>query len=361
MAHSAGRCAGADPMSEKTEYPTAKKLRKAREEGQVGKSKDLTQTVLIVALFGYFIVNSKGIFKSMGEMVLLPAATLDLPFEAAVNVVVTKLVNEAILIMLPVLGIVIGLGLFIELIQTGMLFSFKAIKPSGKKLNIATNVKNIVSIKNLVEFLKSTLKIIFLSVLLTLVLRDALPMLMTLPGGGVPGLSAALGTLVTILILNVAVAYAAISAADYAWQKHQHIKGLMMSKEEVKQEYKEAEGDPYIKQMRKHLHKEMLQEAAIDSSRRATVIVTNPTHLAIAILYDQDSTPLPMVLAKGEGILAERMIQAAREAGVPVLQNIPLAHALMDGAELEQYIPSDLIEAVAQLLRLVQDMNRPSE
>jgi len=186
-------------------------------------------------------------------------------------------------------------------------------------------------------------------------------MLMTLPGGGVPGLSAALGTLVTILILNVAVAYAAISAADYAWQKHQHIKGLMMSKEEVKQEYKEAEGDPYIKQMRKHLHKEMLQEAAIDNSRRATVIVTNPTHLAIAILYDQDSTPLPVVLAKGEGILAERMIQAAREAGVPVLQNIPLAHALMDGAELEQYIPSELIEAVAQVLRLVQDMNRPSE
>jgi len=348
-------------MSEKTEYPTAKKLRKAREDGQVGKSKDLTQTVLIVALFGYFIANSRAIFKAMGEMVLLPPTTLNLPFEAAVNVVVTKLVQEATLIMLPVLGIVIGLGLFIELVQTGMLFSFKAIMPSAKKLNIITNIKNIVSVKNLVEFLKSTLKIVFLTVLLTIVLKDALPMLMTLPGGGTSGLSAALGTLLTVMIINVAVAYAAISAADYAWQKHQHIKGLMMSKEEVKQEYKEAEGDPRIKQMRRHLHKEMLQEAAVDNSRRATVVVTNPTHLAIAILYDKDTTPLPVVLAKGEGILAERMIQAAREAGVPVLQNIPLAHALMDDAQLEQYIPSELIEAVAQVLRLVQDMNRQPE
>jgi type III secretion protein U len=101
----------------------------------------------------------------------------------------------------------------------------------------------------------------------------------------------------------------------------------------------------------------MMQEGAVHSARKASVLVTNPTHLAIAIRYDKDKTPLPVVLAKGEGALAERMMVAAREAGVPILQNIPLAHALMDTAQLDQYIPSELIEAVAEVLRLVQDMN----
>jgi len=116
------------------------------------------------------------------------------------------------------------------------------------------------------------------------------------------------------------------------------------------------EGDPQIKSMRKQLHQEMLQNDAVQQSRNATVLVTNPTHLAVALRYDQDDTPLPLVLAKGEGALATAMIKAAREAGVPVMQNIPLAHALFNEAEVSQYIPSDLIEPVAAVLRLVRQL-----
>jgi type III secretion protein U len=134
----------------------------------------------------------------------------------------------------------------------------------------------------------------------------------------------------------------------------------MMSKEDVKQEYKEAEGDPHIKHQRKQLHHELMQEGAVQSARTASVVVTNPTHLAIAIQYDKDRTPLPMVVGKGEGALATRMIEAAKEAGVPVLQNIPLAHALMEEANLNQFIPSELIEPVAEVLRMVQSLkNNP--
>ncbi|MNR04281.1 Yop protein translocation protein U [compost metagenome] len=130
----------------------------------------------------------------------------------------------------------------------------------------------------------------------------------------------------------------------------------MMSKEDIKQEFKEMEGDPHIKHKRKHLHQEMVMHGAVASARKATVLVTNPTHLAIAIYYQPDETPLPRVLAKGEGALAEQMMKAAREAGVPVMQNIPLARALMATAAADQYIPSELIEPVAEVLRLVRKM-----
>jgi type III secretion protein U len=343
-------------VSEKTEYPTSKKLRQAREDGQVAHSKDFTQTVLILALFGYFIGNAENLIKSLAELMLMPISVLGMPFEEAANIVISKLFSAAIWIMMPVLLIVIGLGIFIEMLQTGMLFSFKSLLPSAKKLNVINNVKNVFAIKNMIEFLKSILKIVFLASLIYILIGDSLPTLLTLPQAGLTGVGIAMGTLLKAMMINVAVAYAILSAADFAYQRHQHIKGLMMSKDEIKQEYKEMEGNPEIKQQRKHLHQELLHESAVGRTRKSSVVVTNPTHLAIAIFYEKDETPLPVVVAKGEGLLAERMIQAAREEGIPVLQNIPLAHSLMDTAQLDQYIPSELVEPVAEVLRLIRDM-----
>src|SRR5690606_18705192 len=228
--------------------------------------------------------------------------------------------------------------------------------PSMKKLNVIGNAKNIVSIKNFVEFLKSNLKIGFLSILIYLVMRDALPTLMTLPAAGIVGVGVAVGILLKTMLANIAVGYSIIALADLVWQRHQHLKTLKMSKDEVKREYKESEGDPHIKSKRKYLHQEMLQQGAVQSTRKASVVVTNPTHLAIAIQYEKDKTPLPIVLAKGEGWLAQRMVEAAREEGIPVLQNIALAHALIDTAALDQFIPAELIEPVAEVLRRVQDL-----
>lgn len=348
-------------MSEKTEQPTPKKLRKAREDGQVAHSKDLTQMVLILAIFGYLLADAPELLRRMGEMMVMPVGVLAMGFEDAVNVVMTQLLRDSIRLLLPFLLIVIGLGLFVEMVQTGMLFSIKSLMPSGKKLNVANNVKNIFGKKNLVEFLKSNIKIAVLSAVVYAILREELDTLMTLPQAGLTGVGVALALLLRELMVKLAIAYAIIAAADFAWQRHHHIKQLMMSKDEVKQEYKEAEGDPHIKHERKHLHQEMLQEGAVNRSRESSVLVTNPTHLAIAILYDQEETPLPVVLAKGEGALAERMVIAAREAGVPVLQNIPLAWALMEAAEIDNYIPSELIEPVAEVLRMVRDLDQPQE
>lgn len=348
-------------MSEKTEDPTAQKLRKAREDGQVAHSKDFTQTVLVIALFGYMLSNAEAIIRALTEMILLPVGVMGMEFDMAVNVLATQLLRQGLEILGPFLWIVIGLGLFIEFAQTGLLISFKAMMPSGKKLNIGANLKNMVSAKNLFEFLKSNIKIALLSAVLYGVLRSSLPTLLTLPYGGLAAVAVATAVLLKVMILNVSLGYAIIAAADFIWQRKQHIQQLKMTKDEVKQEYKQAEGDPHIKHKRKELHHEMLQHSEAESVRRASVVVTNPTHLAVAIAYEKDLMPLPIVLAKGEGTQAHRIAAIARECGIPVLQNIPLARALMATAEPEEYIPAELIEPVAQVLRLVREMKEQEE
>ncbi len=348
-------------MSEKTEQPTPQKLRKARQDGQAAKSKDFSQTVLILALFGYMLASADDVIRRLGEMLLFPAGLLGLNFWDAVNTVMTQMMRDMVILLLPYLLIVIGLGLFIELLQTGMMFSFKAMMPSGKKLNVANNVKNIVGMKNLMEFLKSNAKIAILTFIIYVVLRDELGTLMTLPLAGLVGVGVAVGMLLKSMIVKISLGYVVIALADLVWQRKQHIKQLMMSKDEVKQEYKQSEGDPHIKHQRKHLHQEMLHESAVDHSRNASVVVSNPTHVAVALRYEEEKTPLPLVLAKGQGALAERMMHAARESGVPVMQNIPLAWALLETAEVGEYIPSELIEPVAQVLLLVRDLDARSQ
>lgn len=347
-------------MSEKTEQPTAKKLRDARQRGEVAKSRDFTQTALIVALFAYIVANGQSLVEDFTRLLFVPFSFIHVDFRQAVGLVLEEAMRSAALMLLPFLGIVIGVAIFAEAIQTGLLFAFEAIKPSAKKLNVIANAKNMVSKKNLIEFLKSSFKIGVLSWVVYGLVMEALPMLMHVPHRGMPELGALMGQLLKNLIIQTGLAYVIISLADLAWQRYQYTKGLMMSKDEVKQEYKGMEGDPHIKSQRKHLHQEMLANDAVQGARTASVVVTNPTHLAIALRYEEGETPLPMVTGKGEGALAERMIAAAREAGVPVMQNIPLAHALFDDASVNHYIPSDLVEPVAAVLKLVRELAEAS-
>lgn len=342
-------------MSEKTEQPTHKKLQDARKQGQVAKSKDFTQTLLILVIFGYLVFGGAALFNSLAQLILMPVGLMDLPFRAAADVTMSELAKQAFLLMLPFLLIVVGVGIFAEMIQSGVLFAFEALKPKGEKINPATNLKNMFSMKSLVEFIKSILKIAVLGVVVYLLLRQELPAMLTIPQAGVAGVGSTVAALMQALLVNVAVAYVVISLADLLYQRYEHRKQLMMSKEEVHREYKEMEGDPHIKHQRRHLHQEMLQEGATHAASRATVLVTNPTHLAIALRYEEGETPLPVVTGKGEGWVAEQMVKAARAAGVPVLQNIELAQSLMREAQLDHYIPSDLVEPVAEVLRLVRE------
>lgn len=357
--------------SEKTEPPSHKKLQDARRKGDVAHSKDFTQTLLILSLLGYLVLRGRAIFETLTALVLFAArmaagispatstvssAAPLLPFNSAVAALGREAAGACVDVVAPFLLIVIGVGVFAETLQVGVLLAFEKLKPSGKKLNPVTNLKNVFSKKNLIEFVKSLLKIGFLSVLVWKVVAAALPELFALPRAGVDGVFTSVGMLMVTLLLNVAAAYVALGVADLAWQRYLHRQQLRMSKEDIKREYKEMEGDPHVRSMRRNLQKEMAMQGATAGARRASVLITNPTHYAVAIYYDKAETPLPIVLAKGEGALAQRMIDEAHASGVPVLRDIPLARALSARADVAQYIPEAFIEPVAEVLRLVREL-----
>lgn len=341
---------------QKTEQPTHKKLRDARKQGNISHSKDFTQTLLVIALLGYLWLNSSNITDGFSRLILAPTRALHMEFDHAWPLVLQEVLREAVWLALPFLLITLIIGFFAEFLQVGIVLAFEKLKPSGKKLNVVENLKNIFSKKSLMEFLKSVLKITLLFVLVFLVIRDALPQLARIPHSGIAGLEVALGSLLKVLLINVALGYTVIAVADLAWQRFQYRRGLMMSKQEVKQEYKEMEGDPYIKSKRKQLHQEMSMQSNAAQTSKASVLLTNPTHYAVALYYQEEETPLPLILAMGQGHVAQQMIKIARAHQIPIMRDVPLTRALIAQGELEQYIPEPLIEAVAEVLKLLREL-----
>jgi type III secretion protein U len=337
-------------MSEKTEKPTDHKLREARKEGQVAKSKDFTQALLMGALFGWTLMMGGDIFRKLAEMMALPGQLHGMDFKDAASLAMTSLIRLGLELLLPYVLIVIAIGFFAEGLQTGLLISFKTLIPKGERLDPVNNLKQMFTMKNFMEFVKSCLKVVFLMFLVFFVVRDSLDTMTKIPLAGVGAAGLALGEMMRVLTINVFICFAVIAVFDLAWQRYTFIKGLMMSIEEVKQEYKQMEGDPHMKNHRKEVAREIVLGDMVERTRDASVVVTNPTHIAVSLYYEEGKTPLPIVLSKGEGYVAEAIKRVAQEEDIPVLQNIPLARALMRQARLGQYVPSELIEPVAELL-----------
>jgi len=345
-------------VSDKTEKPTPKKLKDAKQKGQVAKSKEVpSATVLVSVLFFLWAMFPKYL-EEFKELMLLPTHFYTQPFESALGAVLQGVFYKVLILSLPVVFIAMIIGIFANLFQVGVMFSFESIKPSLNKLNPAEGIKKIFSMDNLMEFFKSIIKILFLGYLLYKLIMENLDNVIKIPYLGLPGILLIFGVIMKDLVINTATAFIIIAAIDYFWQKKRHTKKLMMSKDEVKQEYKEMEGDPIIKSKRKQLHREMAMNDTVQKTRKATVVVTNPQHLAIALYYDKDKTPLPVVVSKGEDLLARRIIEVAKEEGIPIMQNVPLAHSLYEQVAVDKFIPSDLIEPVAEVLKWVQSLNK---
>jgi type III secretion protein U len=344
-------------MSEKTEKPTDHKLREARKEGQVAKSRDFTQAVLVGALFGYTLLNSGQIFTKLGEMISLPGHLYGMDFKDAAAIATSGLVSLGVEVLAPYVLIVIVLGILAEALQTGMLISFKTLMPKAEKLDPVKNLQQMFSMRNLVEFAKSCLKVVFLSFLVYFVVRDSLDVMIKIPLAGVGAAGVALGEMMRILTINTFICFAVIAVFDLVWQRYNYIKQLMMSMDEIKQEFKQMEGDPRMKHHRKELGREIVLGQMIERTRDASVVVTNPTHIAVSLRYEEGKTPLPIVLSKGEGFVAEAIKRVAEEEGIPILENVPLARALMKQARLGQYIPSELVEPVAELLLMLRKLS----
>jgi type III secretion protein U len=345
-------------MSQKTEQPTSKRLRDAREKGQVCKSQEVSTTCGLLAVFGVLLVAGPALWEALITMFEAPLRHLHLPFAQAVSGTVEIMGMQALFIIAIVLGVAIVGGLAGTLIQVGVLISIKAVMPSLNKLNPSNWFKKTFAVKNFVELIKTILKTLIISYVVKMTLEDHAGMLISIANGGLEGILPALGALFSSLVFNVAPAFVVLAAADYFFQHQQYIKGLKMTKDEVKREYKEMEGDPIIKGKRKQLHQEMAMSNTMNNVRKASVVVTNPTHVAVALLYDEAKTPLPVIVGMGEGTLAEMIKRVAIEEGIPVMQNVPLARALLEEGAENEFIPADLIKPVAEVLRWAQSLKR---
>lgn len=340
--------------AEKTEQPTAKKLRDARRQGQVVKSKEIVSSALILSLVALLMGFSDYYLEHLGKLLLLPAEYIDLPFRQALETILENLLRELLYLLAPVLLVAALVVVLSHVGQYGFLLSLDSVKPDLKKINPVEGAKKIFSIRSLVEFLKSTLKVALLSLLVWLTLQGNLASLLRIPACGLDCVAPVSGLMLRQLMLVCAVGFLAIAVADYAFERHQHYKQLRMSKDEVKREYKEMEGSPEIKSKRRQFHQELQSSNLRADVRRSSVIVANPTHVAIGIRYRRGETPLPLVTLKHTDALALRVRRIAEEEGIPVLQRVPLARALLRDGNVDQYIPADLIQATAEVLRWLE-------
>ena len=344
------------PAGEKTEDPTPKRLEESRKQGQVIRSADIVTTVASITVMWTVYISLSTMVRSTGvflENCLKFAGNSD---PSAMQEILRDGTSLFLHLVLPVAAASIAAVFFANVLQFGFIFASKAIEPNVSKLNPAEGIKKIFSMKNLLEFCKSFIKVTLIAVLLIWVIRSSLDPLSKLPAVGIDAALRVGLQMFSGLIIVLMLAYVIIATADYFLQRMLTMKELRMTKDEVKRENKEMEGDPHIKANRRRLFQEFMLADNASAVRKSTVLVTNPTHYAVALYYERGVTELPQLLAKASGFAALHMMRIAREENVPIVQNVPLAQDLHRRGEPNTTVPDDLLEAVADILRWVQSL-----
>jgi flagellar biosynthetic protein FlhB len=256
---------------------------------------------------------------------------------------------------LPFVGIIAVVALAVGFAQVGPVFSGEPMKLKMDRLNIIQNIQNMFKMTTFVELLKNIAKVTLIFILAWTVLKDNMREVVMTVMGTLPQSTAVAGHVITSFLVKVFICFVVIAFVDLAVQRWQYKKQLRMTKEEVKREYKEDEGDPLIKSMRKHLYQEMVMSDMRQAVKTSDVVVTNPTEVAVAMKYDDKAMVSPQVMAKGQRLFAEMIRDMAREYNIPIMQNVPLAWALLE-LEIGDEIPEDLYAAMAEVLIVVYRM-----
>jgi flagellar biosynthetic protein FlhB len=350
------------PGGEKTEAATPKRLSDARKKGQVAKSKELTNAFGLLALFvtlkifvGFVGSNFIYVFKWMygNRMPDFVDSQKDGMSVPAVLSLLVPVFLRMLMIMAPFLVVGIMVCLLGEIVQVGWQVSTEPMKPSLNKINPINGFKRIFSKKSIFELFKSILKVIIIFWVAYNTLKDKAPMLFELYDINLKGAVALVGDIIIDTGLKISLFYFIIGIADYIYQRRKFNEDMKMTKQEVKDEYKDTEGNPQIKQRQRQKMQEVSQRRMMQSVPEADVVITNPTHLAIALKYDADESVAPVVVAKGEDYVANKIKEVARENNIMIMENKPLARALYATVDIGQEIPPELYEAVAEILALV--------
>jgi type III secretion YscU/HrpY family protein len=349
-------------MGEKTEKATPKKLRDARKKGQVAKSQDLPSAFTFIASVWAVLAMSTGIYHEISTFLI---DTFKFINSSSLESKLPALYYQAALVIfyasIPILMAVAFIGVVINFLAVGPVFSTEVFKFDIKKFDPVQNLKSKFKLKTLVELLKSVIKITVASYLIYLVIWNSLPVLIKTIGVPMGTALLVFEVFLKEVIIKVGLFFIVVAVADFAYQKYNFANEMKMEKFEIKQEYKNTEGDPHIKGKRRQIAQEIATGDAGGGMRDAKALVTNPTHLAIALDYDRETDPAPYIVAMGEGILAERMIAQAKHYDIPVVRNIDLAHRLWDNGEVYEFIPEDAYEATAEILRWLAALNTENE
>ncbi len=342
--------------AERTEDPTPRRRQRAREEGQVAKSPELTSAALIVggAVVLFWLAGQRwaafatqALRQCAGQLsagTLTPLGAIALVRELALGLLTASL---------PFAGAVMAIVIAVGMAQTRGLISTKQLQPKWSNLNPLNGFKKIFSGDALVNLLKSIAKLVVLGLVTMVVLRGSWERLMVLPTAQPADIAAVIGSLAFRLVLLTGATFLVIAAIDYIYQHFKFEKSLRMTKQEVIQEHKEAEGDPQIKGRIQSLARARARQRMLQAIPTADVVVTNPTHIAVALRYDVSVAAAPIVVAMGQRKLAERMKQIARECNVPMVENRPVARALLATCVVGKPIPPALYAAVAEILAYV--------
>ena len=340
----------------KTEKPTPKRLSDAKKKGQIPKSQDLSSAIsfalfafLLTQILTYTLEFSYAFFTNYYK-----AGFQTINLQNDLNPLGLELVLIFLLLAGPALILAFASAYIGNVIQVGFVFVSESLKPSLDKLNPVSNLKNIFGKQALVGLLKNIAKMTIVIYIVYSSLDEILGPILHLSNVGTEKIFYIIVELARSVGLKISIFLVVLGIADYAFQRYQHTSKLKMTKQEIKDEHKENEGDPQIKQQRKQRHIEMLN-GNIQDVADATVVITNPTHIAIAIRYDrgEDSEEVPMILVKGADKMAEKMKELAKEKDIPMVENIPVARHIYKNANAGDPIPVDMYQAVAEILALI--------
>jgi flagellar biosynthesis protein FlhB len=345
---------------DKTEKPTEKRLRDARRKGQVAKSQDLTSSLLFISSIAVLSIAATYIGSQLSTLMrdgIFRAATFkgELDRSTALSAMVSGVESMAWTIA-PLLIVLFLIALFANYLQVGSIFAFESLKPDLKKLNPAEGFKQkFFKSRPYIELLKTIIKMVVAAVVVGLVLWDARVDMVRLSQQSLSNVLWYTSHLAFEIGIKVGLAYLFLGAADLFLQRFLYLNEMKMTKQEVKQEYKEMEGDPLLKSMRRHLHREILSQNMVAAVKTADVVVVNPTHVAVALKYDKSEMEAPTVVAKGAELMAAQIRELAKEYKIPIMRDVPLARSLYD-LEIDAEIPDELYEAVATVLRWVYQL-----
>lgn len=335
---------------EKTEQPTEKKLRDARKKGQVAKSRELGTAAVVLAVAGALSLAGASLLQAMRASFAIVLRAIDGSLVASPGAVLEIVAGLGLRAAAPVLAAALVAGTLASFLQVGPLLAVDSVAPQLSRIDPVKGTKNLFTKKQLIELLKSLFKLLIIGWVTYSTIRDGTRGILSLTGRDAEAALSGAGGLISTVLFRVGGAMAVVAVLDVLYQRWQFLQEQKMSKDEVKREHKESDGDPHTKGERERLRHEILEHGAIERVRTADVLIVNPTHLAIALKYDEDAErEAPEVLAKGMDELAKRMIRAAEESGVPIMRDVPLARALYEMSEGDE-IPEALYEAVAAVL-----------